>query len=146
MDTEDEIEPEGPAERGALEALTEAWDVNSFPGASTATCAVLKGNELDIASLGDCKVLVVRAGELIEESIPQWHAFNMPQQLGQESPDTPEDSDCMVVNLEEEDVIILASDGLFDNVTIDAIIEEVNRMTGDEADPALTLTPTLIGR
>ena len=70
-------------------------------------------------------MLVVRKGKIIEETIPQWYAFNLPQQLGNDSPDQPEDSDCMVVNLEEDDVVIMASDGVYDNLSVETILAEV---------------------
>jgi len=110
----------------AVEALHEAWKSNSWPGASTATLAVVTDTELDVASMGDCKLLVLRDGDLIFETTPKWHAFNMPQQLGSESPDQPLKSETKRIQVQEGDVIVIASDGLFDNIFLEHIVEEAS--------------------
>lgn len=51
-------------------------------GSSTALLAVLRGDELKIANLGDCVLLIIRAGELLFRSTEQQHSFNFPVQLG----------------------------------------------------------------
>ncbi|SPO44514.1 uncharacterized protein PSANT_02199 [Moesziomyces antarcticus] len=51
-------------------------------GSSTALIAVLRGDELRIANLGDCVLLIIRAGELLFRSTEQQHSFNFPVQLG----------------------------------------------------------------
>lgn len=51
-------------------------------GSSTALLAVLRGDELRIANLGDCVLLIIRAGELLFRSTEQQHSFNFPVQLG----------------------------------------------------------------
>lgn len=51
-------------------------------GSSTALIAVLRGDELRIANLGDCVLLIIRAGQLLFRSTEQQHSFNFPVQLG----------------------------------------------------------------
>lgn len=51
-------------------------------GSSTALIAVLRGDELKISNLGDCVLLIIRAGSLLFRSTEQQHSFNFPVQLG----------------------------------------------------------------
>ncbi|CAO1638238.1 unnamed protein product [Sympodiomycopsis kandeliae] len=51
-------------------------------GSSTALLAMLRGNQLRIANLGDCVLLIVRQGQLLFRSQEQQHSFNFPVQLG----------------------------------------------------------------
>ncbi|KAK0551776.1 hypothetical protein OC846_003161 [Tilletia horrida] len=51
-------------------------------GSSTALVAVLRGDELRIANMGDCVLLIIRQGDLLFRSTEQQHSFNFPVQLG----------------------------------------------------------------
>ncbi|KAE8221808.1 hypothetical protein CF319_g4890 [Tilletia indica] len=51
-------------------------------GSSTALVAVLRGDELRIANVGDCVLLIIRQGDLLFRSTEQQHSFNFPVQLG----------------------------------------------------------------
>ena len=46
-----------PMSKVAMEALQIAWENNPWPGASTATLAVVSGKNLDVASIGDTKAM-----------------------------------------------------------------------------------------
>lgn len=51
-------------------------------GSSTALLALLRDDELRIANIGDCVLLIIRAGDLLFRSTEQQHSFNFPVQLG----------------------------------------------------------------
>lgn len=123
-----------PRQNLAEDALHEAWQRNPWPGASTATLAVLAGTSLDVTSLGDCKLIVLRDGKIVFETIPKWHAFNMPQQLGGESPDHPRQADAHFLGVQKGDVVVLGSDGLFDNIALERIVQEAGSLRPTTVD------------
>ncbi|KAI8903414.1 phosphatase 2C-like domain-containing protein [Powellomyces hirtus] len=93
-------------------------------GSTTAIVAVLRDDELRIANLGDCGVMIVRNDEPIFRSEEeQQHSFNFPYQLGTGSRDSPKDAQTFSVKIQEDDIVILGSDGMFDNVFDDDIVE-----------------------
>merc|ERR1712147_113644 len=88
------------------------------------------------ANLGDSGFLVIRDNQIVHKSEPQCHMFNAPFQLsltpknlkvgGRTFNDKPQHSDYSNFQCEEGDVIVLASDGLFDNVHLPHIQEMLN--------------------
>ncbi|KAF7732522.1 hypothetical protein EC973_003269 [Apophysomyces ossiformis] len=85
-------------------------------GSSTACLAVLRGDELRVANLGDCGISVIRNNGYVFRSEEQQHSFNYPYQLGTQSRDRPNHAQTFNVNVERNDIIIMGSDGLFDNL------------------------------
>ncbi|PLN77927.1 phosphatase 2C-like domain-containing protein [Aspergillus taichungensis] len=74
---------------------------------------------LYVTNLGDCKVLVMRPREkkILFRTEEQWHWFDCPMQLGTNSVDTPrKDAVLSLVDLEEDDIVLAASDGVLDNL------------------------------
>lgn len=94
-------------------------------GSTTACIVILCQDELRIANLGDCGISVIRRNDYIFRSEEQQHSFNFPYQLGTASFDSPSDAQQFSVKIEEGDIVILGSDGLFDNLYDDEILEEV---------------------
>ena len=67
-------------------------------------------------------------------STAQEHIYGCPFQLGHhEQASQPSNADCVKIHLEEGDVIILGTDGLFDNVLDHAIAEKVHEFTKEAA-------------
>jgi serine/threonine protein phosphatase PrpC len=60
--------------------------------------------------------MVLRDGEPIFRSEEQQHSFNFPFQLGTGSKDTPADAQSFTVKIKEGDIVVMGSDGIFDNV------------------------------
>eukprot|EP00667_Euglena_gracilis_P019788 EG_transcript_21263 len=94
-------------------------------GSATACIAVLNGDELDVCNLGDSGCLILRDGEVLFATKEQTHGFNYPFQLGAESMDTPLDADMTTHTIKEGDLVILATDGVFDNLFQDQILDLV---------------------
>lgn len=69
-----------------------------------------------VGNLGDSGLMMIRDGEIIFRTIEQTHAFNFPRQLGTGSQDTPKDADVTTIDAQEGDIVIIASDGVWDNV------------------------------
>ncbi|CDS07785.1 hypothetical protein LRAMOSA01734 [Lichtheimia ramosa] len=100
-------------------------------GSTTACIAMLCQDELRVANLGDCGVSIIRKDDYIFRSEEQQHSFNFPYQLGTASFDYPSDAQQFSVKIEEGDVLIVASDGLYDNLFDDEILEEVQACIRD---------------
>ncbi|XP_057855072.1 probable protein phosphatase 2C 71 isoform X1 [Cryptomeria japonica] len=85
------------------------------PGSSTVLVAVLIGQMLHVVNLGDSGFLVIREGSVVAKSSPMTHGFNFPYQI--ERGDDPSSVlESYEVHLNEGDVIVTATDGLFDNI------------------------------
>ncbi|OQR88517.1 T-cell activation protein phosphatase 2C [Thraustotheca clavata] len=118
------------------EVVVSGGDAN--PGGSTAVFLVLdkETGYLDTANLGDSGYLIVRNGALLFRSVEQTWAFNAPYQLSlyptwMHSPDvdpySPDDSFLTNHVVKAGDVVIIGSDGLFDNVFDHEILDETQR-------------------
>lgn len=97
---------------GSSTACCVALDVNAATGAT-----VLKG-----ANLGDSGFLVVREGQLLHAQSEQQHSFNFPYQLGTGSTDDPDDADCVELDVRVGDVVVVATDGVLDNLFPEEIV------------------------
>lgn len=72
-----------------VEVMHRAWERcvraarrEGILGSSTALLALLRGDELRIANVGDCVLMIIRKGEMLFRSTEQQHSFNFPVQLG----------------------------------------------------------------
>ena len=95
---------------------------------------------LESCTLGDCQFVVFRNGKKVFETPSQSHGFNMPYQFAQLSKypdsDTAKSAAAMDFEVQEGDVIVAGSDGLFDNVWDYEIADEVIRWVRDGAGVA----------
>ncbi|KAK3842875.1 MAG: phosphatase 2C-like domain-containing protein [Linnemannia gamsii] len=96
-------------------------------GSSTACLAILRDDELRIANLGDCGVSIIRRNEFIFRTEEQQHSFNYPYQLGTGSTDSPTDAQVFTVKVESGDIVVMGTDGIFDNLFDEDILEEVRQ-------------------
>ncbi|KAI9175998.1 hypothetical protein H9P43_006362 [Blastocladiella emersonii ATCC 22665] len=106
-----------------VDILQRAYDRTSkdaaalgFVGSTTACVVVLANDELRIANLGDCGVAIVRQGEYVFRTEEQVHSFNYPYQLGTTAQDLPGDSQRFHVRAQHGDIVVIASDGVWDNL------------------------------
>ncbi|GAA5813107.1 hypothetical protein MFLAVUS_006576 [Mucor flavus] len=111
----DEADPVSILQKSYEESMQEAQQ-EGIIGSCTACLAILRHEELRIANLGDCGISVIRHNDYIFRSEEQQHSFNFPYQLGTSSPDRPKDAQSFTVAVEKGDIIIMGSDGLFDNL------------------------------
>ena len=116
-----------------IEVLHKAWDATltefcdlELIGSTTALVALLKNDELRLANLGDCCCSIIRDKDYIFRSQEQQHSFNYPYQMGTNSQDTPrKDGQRFNIKVRKDDIVILSSDGLVDNLFDEDILEEV---------------------
>ncbi|KAI9012131.1 phosphatase 2C-like domain-containing protein [Phycomyces nitens] len=111
----DKADPVKVLQESYNEALHEE-EAEGIVGSTTACIALLRHDELRIANLGDCGISVIRNNSYLFRSEEQQHSFNFPYQLGTGSPDKPTDAQAFNVKIERGDIIILGSDGLYDNL------------------------------
>ncbi|ODV91500.1 hypothetical protein CANCADRAFT_71759 [Tortispora caseinolytica NRRL Y-17796] len=102
-------------------------------GSSTACVGVTHNNKLQVANIGDSGFFICRQGKIAHVSSPQLHYFNAPYQLSiipqklidhakrsgrKHFQDYPDESELSVHSLIPGDVVVFATDGLFDNMSI----------------------------
>lgn len=95
-------------------------------GSSTVVMAMLDKNDtLRTLNLGDSGFRVIRDHQILYATKEQQHAPNKPFQLGTSCEDTPESGVVEHMKLRAGDMIVFGSDGLFDNLFDDQIIETI---------------------
>ncbi|XP_064461225.1 protein phosphatase PTC7 homolog [Ornithodoros turicata] len=107
-------------------------------GSSTACVLVLNCVErvLYSANIGDSGFLVVRQGHVVHRSQEQQHYFNTPFQLCLPPPgvsqfvlsDSPDSAATSSFPVQEGDLILMATDGLFDNLPENMIVSELAQL------------------
>lgn len=113
-------------------------------GGSTACVGILKNSgEMEIANLGDSGFIHLRLGAVHQYSEAQTHDFNTPYQLsvvpralqaknaafgGVNWQDMPDDADISHHDLKHGDVVILATDGVWDNLTPSDVLRITTRL------------------
>ena len=135
LDTIDSVHPGVPQS-----ILEEAHAKTRARGSCTACIVCLHEGKAHASNLGDSGFLISRDGAVAFISPQQQHEFNFPYQIG--SPDSMSDSptkaDSHVVEVQPGDIIIAATDGLFDNVFPDeaAALVHLSKKKGDGPDEA----------
>lgn len=71
---------------------------------------------LDVAFVGDCRLMIIRNGSILYQTEEQLHDVDFPFQLGRGSTDQPKDGISLLIPVQRGDIVVLGSDGLFDNV------------------------------
>ncbi|XP_062870316.1 protein phosphatase PTC7 homolog [Trichomycterus rosablanca] len=113
-------------------------------GSSTACIVVLDRtkHQIHTCNLGDSGFLVVRGGEVVHRSDEQQHYFNTPFQLsivpaeaeGAVLSDSPEMADRSSFDVQLGDIILTATDGLFDNMPDYMILQELKKLKNANYD------------
>lgn len=95
---------------------------------------VAEGGVLKYANLGDSGFMVIRGNKVAFRTREQTHAFNTPLQIGTGG-DLPTDAEEGKVELEEGDVIVVGTDGLFDNLFDHEIVDLVAKGLEEKRKP-----------
>jgi protein phosphatase PTC7 len=121
--------------RGLIETYT--FDQEKPFGSSTICVAVLdkRCGWLDLVNLGDSCVVVYRRGQLLTMAERRQCGFNRPLQLTLEpsgkARGNPNDADRQSLQIEDGDVLIMATDGLWDNMFMDQIEQRLQWYQAD---------------
>ena len=110
-------------QRDPVKALRQAYEGNKERGTATACVALLDDGRLNSVNVGDSGFIIIHEGQVIQSHQITIHSFNFPFQLGQGSPDRPEDGLIDSFELKPEDIIIMATDGLWDNLFEEQVVE-----------------------
>jgi len=129
-------------EHGAwvLSMLKEAFAGTSALGATTVLLACIEErHQLSLVTLGDCALLQLRPSNgdelrrsfrsqrvMMGEKTPA-QVLRLPHQITGEQKELVEDCRLDMVNIKHGDLIVLGSDGLFDNLSDEAITDIVQR-------------------
>lgn len=107
-------------------------------GSSTACVLILNRENSTVytANIGDSGFIVVREGTIVHRSEEQQHYFNTPFQLSLPPPghgdnvlsDSPESADSLSFPVLDGDVILVATDGVFDNVPIKLLLDSLKEV------------------
>lgn len=93
-------------------------------------------SELHSANLGDSGFLLVRKGQVVHRSEEQQHYFNTPFQLsvapnslqGVVLSDSPEAAQASSFDVEKGDILLVGTDGLFDNMNEETILYHLGKL------------------
>lgn len=110
----------------------------NFAKGTTTICSASfdhAGGELEVSNIGDSQLIVIRDGSAILEVEAGVWAFNSPNQLGfglygEPQGDVDEMNIQKKLQLQPGDIVVIGSDGLFDNV----FVEEMVRIVGEAMD------------
>ncbi|KAI0300065.1 phosphatase 2C-like domain-containing protein [Multifurca ochricompacta] len=91
-----------------------------------------------IAHLGDCMGMLVRGDDIVWRSEEMWWGFNTPLQLGPASSTSPKAAQVFTLPVRSDDILILASDGLSDNLWDEEVLDEVMRFQRTFLTPTAT--------
>lgn len=142
-------------DRPLLTLLTKAFQVleeEELAGSCTASLALLTdAGKLHVLNIGDSGIHVIRSGKCVFKTGDQQHYFNCPFQLGMGSDDRPTDAEYYVLeDLEPDDVIVAATDGVWDNLYEAELLEMTQpstiQATPSDATTSHTNTPELLAR
>ncbi|CAL9100668.1 unnamed protein product [Musa acuminata var. zebrina] len=85
-------------------------------GSSTACIVALQNQYIHTVNIGDSGFLVVRNNEAFYHSPTQQLRFNRPYQLQKSGGQTPNDAEIKSIGVEPGDIIVVGTDGVFDNL------------------------------
>jgi protein phosphatase PTC7 len=120
--------------RDPVEVMSEAYQYSTcVQGSSTACIIVLDGTHINAANLGDSGFMIIRGLEIVYRTKEQQHSFNFPYQIGTGSADKPHHSQRITIDVQPDDLIILGTDGLWDNLFDEDIIDVVANAPSDPA-------------
>lgn len=105
-------------------------------GASTAVVASIgEDGFLQALNVGDSCCLVIRDGKITAKTREISHYWECPYQLSEDSPDQPKDGTKLNVELISGDLVIMGSDGIFDNVDDDTLLDIVSKSSSVKPTP-----------
>lgn len=121
-------------EDNPLYALEAGFEMTNQTGSSTVCVGKMTPDGVfRVANMGDSGFLIIRNEQILLQSSEHQHQFNFPYQLGRNKygephgEDRPSDAEMYQITLENGDLIVMGSDGLFDNVWPNEILDYINK-------------------
>ncbi|KAM1204108.1 hypothetical protein ACFX2J_019840 [Malus domestica] len=97
------------------EVLIKGSSYTKSPGSSTVLVAYFDGQALHVANIGNSGFIIIRNGAVFQKSSPMVHEFNFPVRV-ERGDDPSELIEKYRIDLDEGDVVVTSTDGLFDNL------------------------------
>ena len=124
--------------------------VQETKGASTLCLVTVEdnGRRLCASNLGDSRFIIFRVSTTRKQknnkrkytklisSFAQQSAFNTPFQLGHQSPDTPSLAQQYEINIFANDLVVVGTDGLFDNLFHNEMENKINELFANKEPTA----------
>jgi len=95
-------------------------------GGTTVCLAVLHEDKLIGFNLGDSRFVIIRNGKLAYETKEGQHVFNCPHQITHKKRMREEEATQEDICVQDNDIILMGTDGLFDNVFKETIVKIMN--------------------
>lgn len=116
-------------------------DARGIVGTSTGCIVIVQGNKFRACNLGDSGFIIIRDQKVFASSRSQQVSWNCPFQMGTDSSHNPKDhGDSYSYDLKKNDIIVLATDGLWDNLSNPEIIALLKNVTAKSAETIVTKT------
>lgn len=147
--TRDILSRNGSEARGALQTASAQ---NMEDGATTACVVGLKGSQLNGINVGDCAFALIRNGKLFYRTVDGNFTITRPHCIGRRQNGSEINDLSLGTDIDftvySDDVIIMGSDGLWDNIYTEQVVEIVNETIGQReiADKSTQLDETLAKR
>ncbi|XP_047962040.1 probable protein phosphatase 2C 55 [Salvia hispanica] len=126
-----------PAAVDPKSVIAAAFSRTKAAGSSTACILSLAGNRIRAANVGDSGFMVIRRGSMIFRSPAQVWKFNAPYQLDGRLREGPGQAEEMAVEVQSGDVVVAATDGLFDNMFPEDVEAVVGRCLSEGVEPRM---------
>ena len=112
--------------------VQESLECVSFPGSSTLLLAYLSKNKLRVYNLGDSCLVVIRMTEdkpwIYLQTEVQQYSFNTPYQVSASQRVCVEEGQEYEVQVESGDLVLAGTDGLWDNLFFEEILNVVEEL------------------
>ncbi|GAQ90129.1 hypothetical protein KFL_006040010 [Klebsormidium nitens] len=126
MRTRDAIRDSAATVRDPLDALARAHAETHSQGSATACVLVLNDDALSAVNVGDSAFVVIRDDRIVFKSPVQQHRFNFPFQLARTRGDPITSAETFRLKAVPGDIVVMGTDGLFDNVFDFELLNIVN--------------------
>jgi protein phosphatase PTC7 len=120
-------------EKDPKNAISAAFPLLSQIGSATFCMGKMDSDGIfRVANIGDSGFMVIRDKNILMESGEHQHQFNFPFQLGigedgmPHGNDRPEDAQVYKMQLEKGDIVVMGTDGLFDNLWPKQILSHID--------------------
>lgn len=123
-------------------------DLQGLKGSLTLILCMLSGDTLKMISIGDLKIYVVRNGEIIKTNEEQMISDLCPQQIGTQTLNVMPSELAWVdqIKLEEDDIIVMCSDGISDNLYEWEILQYLDEFLNFKKDNVRKVANKLIAK
>lgn len=126
--------------------LQSAYSNIEAVGTSTVCVVSINRGNLEACNLGDSGFCIFRRGgeenpdclqeyEMVYKTVEQTHFFNCPYQIGTNSNDGPENAEHIKFEVNIGDLVVVATDGVFDNIFDYELEEMINENIDVYLDP-----------